>query len=910
VPTRAKDNQPNAAAFTGRKRARAPKKSVLVADRVAHALITLGGIGSIVAVSLVGLFLVYVVLPLFIPPRMPAVRQLAAATEPTGRPASPVVHLALNEYLTMGWELFADGSIAVRDLADGRVIARASLADSLAPSCRAFGIETDRCAFGYPDGTVRLGKIGFATEFFEPDEVPVALHALAVNEAAAWEGGVVQRTPEDQFRRQQLTVDLGEPQPIADAAIEQIDYSPGMSGPIFAALDGDGVLHTVLVKEKKNILTGETTTKLTVGSLDLAASGVIARETRPERGAGRLRLPDHLLVTGIGDGAFLVWRSGRMVRLGLRDVRQPVVVEEQDLLPAQGRHVTALGFQIGKAALVVGDDQGGLQVWYRTRNAGSGGGDGAVMAVAHELQSGTAAVTALAASARSRLIAAGYADGSLRLYHVTSNRLLAHTDPAAAIGGAARDGGDGAGVAQPAAAVPTPITALALAPRDDRLAATAAGRLALWRVEVPHPETSFGALLLPVWYEGYDAPTWVWQSSAATDSFEPKYSLVPLIFGTLKATFYAMLFGLPLALIAAIYTSEFLKPSTKAKIKPTVEMMASLPSVVLGFLAALVFAPAVERHVPEVLTALVTVPFALLLGGYLWQLLPHKQALRFAPAKFALMFVMIPVGLGLARYCGPVVERTLFAGDIMLWLDGQVGSGLGGWMFLFLPLSALLVAAFNIRFVDEWLRTIPHTWTRRGFGLFELGRFLVGCGAALAVALLASWLMAAAGWDPRGSFIGTYVQRNALVVGVVMGFAIIPIIYTLSEDALSAVPDHLRAASLGAGATAWQTASYVVIPTATSGLFSATMIGLGRAVGETMIVLMAAGNTPVLDWNIFNGFRTLAANLAVELPEAVQNSTHYRTLFLAALTLFAMTFVINSLAEAVRIRFRKKSLEL
>jgi phosphate transport system permease protein len=88
------------------------------------------------------------------------------------------------------------------------------------------------------------------------------------------------------------------------------------------------------------------------------------------------------------------------------------------------------------------------------------------------------------------------------------------------------------------------------------------------------------------------------------------------------------------------------------------------------------------------------------------------------------------------------------------------------------------------------------------------------------------------------------------------------------------------------------------------------MIGFGRAVGETMIVLMAAGNTPILEWNIFNGFRTLSANIAVELPEAVRNSTHYRTLFLAALVLFLMTFVLNTLAEIVRIRFRKKAMEL
>ena len=168
-------------------------------------------------------------------------------------------------------------------------------------------------------------------------------------------------------------------------------------------------------------------------------------------------------------------------------------------------------------------------------------------------------------------------------------------------------------------------------------------------------------------------------------------------------------------------------------------------------------------------------------------------------------------------------------------------------------------------------------------------------------------LLNSIGMDPRGSVVGTFVQRNALVVGFVMGFAIIPIIYTIAEDALSTVPEHLRSASLGAGATPWQTACRIVIPTAMSGLFSAVMIGLGRAVGETMIVLMAAGNTPVLDWNIFNGFRTLSANIAVELPEAVRNSTHYRTLFLAALTLFAMTFVLNTVAEIIRLRFRRRS---
>ena len=152
----------------------------------------------------------------------------------------------------------------------------------------------------------------------------------------------------------------------------------------------------------------------------------------------------------------------------------------------------------------------------------------------------------------------------------------------------------------------------------------------------------------------------------------------------------------------------------------------------------------------------------------------------------------------------------------------------------------------------------------------------------------------------------TYDQRNALVVGLAMGFAIIPIIFTIAEDSLSNVPGHLKASSLALGATPWQTALKVILPTASPGIFSAIMIGFGRAVGETMIVLMATGNTPIMEWSIFNGFRALSANIAVELPEAPEGGTLFRILFLAAFLLFVMTFVINTIAEVVRLRMRKK----
>jgi phosphate transport system permease protein len=189
-------------------------------------------------------------------------------------------------------------------------------------------------------------------------------------------------------------------------------------------------------------------------------------------------------------------------------------------------------------------------------------------------------------------------------------------------------------------------------------------------------------------------------------------------------------------------------------------------------------------------------------------------------------------------------------------------------------------------------------------------KFIFGIAATVVLVFGVAWILDAVKIDPRGTFVGRYDERNALIVGLAMGFAIIPLIYTLADDALSSVPASLRSASLGAGATHWQTAMHVVIPTAMSGLFSAVMIGLGRAVGETMIILMAAGGQPLMDINIFNGFQTLSAAIATQMPEAAVGTTHLRTLYVAALALFIITFVVNTVAEVVRQRFRRRAYEL
>ncbi len=372
------------------------------------------------------------------------------------------------------------------------------------------------------------------------------------------------------------------------------------------------------------------------------------------------------------------------------------------------------------------------------------------------------------------------------------------------------------------------ITNIAVSPRSDFvLIETASGQVRWWHIDNEHPEISFSALWGKVWYEGYQEPEYIWQSSAANNDFEPKYSLSPLAFGTLKAAFYAMLVATPLAICGALYTAYFMSPALRRKVKPSIELMEALPTVILGFLAGLFFAPFMETHLPGVFAVLMITPITILLFGYIWNNLPSN-----------------------IRHLIPE-----------------------GWDPLLLVPALILTGWFSIE-ISPWLEVIMFDGDMR------------------------TWLTNEAGID--------FDQRNALVVGAAMGFAVIPTIFSITEDAVFSVPKHLTYGSLALGATQWQTMTRVVLPTASPGIFSAVMIGMGRAVGETMIVLMATGNTPIMDMNIFEGMRTLSANIAVEMPESEVGSTHFRILFLAAFVLFLFTFVVNTFAEWVRQRLRNK----
>lgn len=268
----------------------------------------------------------------------------------------------------------------------------------------------------------------------------------------------------------------------------------------------------------------------------------------------------------------------------------------------------------------------------------------------------------------------------------------------------------------------------------------------------------------------------------------------------------------------------------------------------------------------------------------------RRQRARLKPA-IELMEALpgVVIGFVAGLFVAPFVERHL-AGTLALFVCVPLGSVACGWLWRILS--------------RRWGLHLPPI--SAGIGLMVPLALL--CWAALSLSPwleawwfggdLRAWMHQQWGWD--------YAQRNALIVGMAMGLAIIPTLYSLAEEALSGVPRPLAEGSLALGATRAQTLWRVQLPAAAPGILSAVMIGAGRAVGETMIVLMVTGNTPLMSPSLFEGLRSLAANLAIELPEAAVGGTQYRLLLLGALLLFVFTFVVNTLAEMVRWRLKRR----
>tara|TARA_E500000178_G_scaffold355082_1_gene426393 strand:- start:2405 stop:4615 length:2211 start_codon:yes stop_codon:yes gene_type:complete len=488
-------------------------------------------------------------------------------------------------------------------------------------------------------------------------------------------------------------------------------------------------------------------------------------------------------------------------------------IQDQPLLttslnPASGNvlsqtipKITALTTLAGRNAIVAASDDGDLRQWLFLNQ----GAEPQVIAV-RAFKNNSPVLRLLAEPRRKGFVAIDNT-GLISLYHP------ANFEPVAYFEGGFE-----------------PTRAYALSNSSDWLISqNASGLLEPYQLDNPHPEISLSSLLQKYWYEGYSQPIYSWQSTSADDNSEPKFSLVPLFFGTVKATFYALLFAVPLAVFAAIYTGYFMSPKLRALVKPSIETLAALPTVILGFIGGIWLAPYIEENLATFFTMVTFIPLSIGAAAMFSLMLPNDKR----PRSEHLAFWAVPVfvlAIASAIALGPWLETILFGGDSQAWLRDSLGL--------------------------------------------------------------------------------EYAQRNALIVGIIMGMAIIPIIYTISEDAIHEVPKHLVAGSLALGATSWQTLTRVVLLTAGSGIASAIMIGSGRAIGETMIVLMVTGNTPLMDFNIFEGMRTFAANIATEMSESEVGSTHFRILFLTAFALFVLTFSLNTGAELVRQKLRSRYSEL
>ncbi|MBX7184250.1 MAG: ABC transporter permease subunit [Vicinamibacteria bacterium] len=711
-------------------------------DRVARAVITMGGLGVVASVLFIFLFILGEAWPLFQPA---TASKLASADASVLRGA---LALGVDEYQRKLFGLMPAGILNISSIETGRIEREEKLPDlgvaTLTSGSR--NASGSLLVAGTSDGRAGLVHVRFQPRYESDKLVDVSSEVRA---------------------EPLIEMDPGH------RSLRLVDGRERDGAAVVVAVAGDREI-AVMRKESEDAAFARAV--LEVGEGESITHLQLARTD--------------LLAAATDRGGLYLWELGSEIRL----------VDNRSLAPAR---VTAMAWANADISLLVGDDQGGVAAYFRVRVKDDD--PEPVLVRAHVYEKQSAALVGLVPSVRDKSFLAVGQDGSLRILHLTSERVIASL-----------------------ASTEAPIASTLVAPKNDGvLAILTDGRLARYGLKAPHPEVSARVLFGKAWYEGYPQPEYVWQSTGSTDEFEPKFSMVPLVFGTIKATVYAMLFAVPIALMAALYTSQFAHPSIRQKIKPTVEIMAALPSVVVGFIAGLWLASRVEAQIVPVLLMTVLLPALGTSGVLFWDALPQRLRSRLRPGtELAVVVPLCLLGALLALAVGPAAERAFFGADFKGWLGASLGL--------------------------------------------------------------------------------VYDQRNSIVVGLAMGFAVIPIIFTITEDAFSSVPGNLTAASLALGASRWQTAVRVVLPTASPGLFSAIMVGFGRAVGETMIVLMATGNTPVMDWSVFNGMRTLSANIAVEIPEAPNGGTLFRVLFLAALLLFAMTFVVNTLAEIVRQRLRER----
>jgi phosphate transport system permease protein len=718
-------------------------------------LMAFGGIAVIATIVVIAFYLVYVVLPLFVPARVEPTAEYALP----GDVGSETLYLAMEEQREVGLRLTGDGSAVFFRTANGEILNTQQVVspEFAIVSFAAGDLAQHLFAYGLADGRALLARHAYTVTY--PNDVRLITPAL-----------------EFPFGSEPIQVDA------AGRPLQHISAQYDGDVATIAAVVDDSRVLLLSLEAKRSLLSKEAELVRTESAISVQ---------------GRIT---HLRLDVEQRELYAADTAGFIHYYDVSDKAAPRLVQRVTAVP-DGVRITSLEFLSGGISILVGDTRGTVTQWFPVRDEENN----YTVQMVRSFSDQTAPIVAIAPEYFRKGFLATDESGTVGLYHSTAHRTLAVEKLA-----------------------PTRITQIAVAPRANAsLLQSGDATLRFIEVHNEHPEVSWQSIWGKVWYESRQQAEYIWQSSSASSDFEPKFSLTPLSVGTIKASLYAMLFSLPLSILGAMYTAYFMSPRMRNMVKPTIEIMAALPTVILGFLAGLWLAPFVERNMPGFFAVLILTPPAILLAAWLWEFVPAKFRNAIGDGWEAALLVPVIIGAGVVSFAlSQPLEILLFDGNMPLWITNELGL--------------------------------------------------------------------------------EYSQRNSLVVGVAMGFAVIPIIFSISEDAIYSVPKHLTTGSLALGATTWQTMVRVVLLTASPGIFSAVMIGLGRAVGETMIVVMATGNTAVMDFNIFQGFRALSANIAVEMPESEVGGSHYRILFLAALVLFIATFVFNTAAELVRQRLRVK----